>query len=449
MKRFSTACKKFSVIMMTAALVLLMLPAVQAQAASSYVTSLTLAKTAVTVKAGKSASVAATVKVKGSAAKKVTATSSNKNVATVSVGTPGGTGKSTLTIKGVKKGTATITVKTAAKGSTGKVLSKKITVTVGYADVTGLTVTPTSKTLTVGQSVTLSSTVAPAKANSGVTYTSSNTSVATVSAAGKVTAKAAGTATITVKTKGKNAKGAAVKKTVKITVKKPDGFTSADYSVTTGSEVIHIEFKINTDSVSKQELIEAGYTVVGDVASKDTLCETATYSFKKLPKNLDELKNIKLNTKFGPMAATICALTTFTPGTTSSDMYENKIFDMFDYLSGPNLTISNPAKSGVYYSMKSTLENGKYAYFKGATPFNNYTASTPYTFTLIEGPYYIPAKQTVNGYEPEKRMILISFAGDDSQRYMDVYQSSDGNWYGWDGQWKHMIAGIKPVQTAW
>lgn len=47
-------------------------------------------------------------------------------------------------------------------------------------------------------------------------------------------------------------------------------------------------------------------------------------------------------------------------------------------------------------------------------------------------------------------MILISFAGDDSQRYCDVYQSKrDQNWYIFNDSWQHLVAGAKPAQIAY
>ena len=61
---------------------------------------------------------------------------------------------------------------------------------------TGLTMSSTSVSLTIGQSSTLSVTATPSGASNSVTWTSSKTSVATVSD-GKVTAVGAGTATIT------------------------------------------------------------------------------------------------------------------------------------------------------------------------------------------------------------------------------------------------------------
>lgn len=71
--------------------------------------------------------------------------------------------------------------------------------------VTGVSVSPTSATISVNGTQQLSATVSPSDAtNKSVTWSSSNTSVATVSSSGLVTGKTAGTATITVKTNDGN-----------------------------------------------------------------------------------------------------------------------------------------------------------------------------------------------------------------------------------------------------
>ncbi|MEQ9304732.1 MAG: discoidin domain-containing protein, partial [Marinoscillum sp.] len=67
--------------------------------------------------------------------------------------------------------------------------------------VTGVSLTPPSVTLDEGATQQLTATVTPSDAtDSGVSYTSSNTSVATVNSSGVVTAQSAGSATITVTT---------------------------------------------------------------------------------------------------------------------------------------------------------------------------------------------------------------------------------------------------------
>ena len=67
-----------------------------------------------------------------------------------------------------------------------------------------MTVSPTSKTLIIGQTLQLSKTVKPSNTTEGTSWTSSNTAVATVSNTGLVTAKGVGTATITLKASESN-----------------------------------------------------------------------------------------------------------------------------------------------------------------------------------------------------------------------------------------------------
>lgn len=259
MKTKSSMFKKLTTLALAFAMVLSVLAPVNAEAASKkYVTALSVSKTTVTMKAGQTVKPTATVKVSGTASKKVTAKSSNTAVAKVSV--KYANGKNTLMITGVKKGTAKVTVTTADKNKAGKKLSKIISVKVNYADVSKLSVTPTSKTLEVGTSVTLKSQISPANAVQSLTYTSSNKNVATVSSAGKVIAKAPGTATITVRTKGKNVKGNYLKRTVTIKV--------SDISVT-GVELDAHELTLD---------VNAGSTLTATVAPAKATNKAVTWT---------------------------------------------------------------------------------------------------------------------------------------------------------------------------
>ncbi|MBQ9436737.1 MAG: hypothetical protein IJU50_00215, partial [Lachnospiraceae bacterium] len=222
---------------------------------------------------------------------------------------------------------------------------------------------------------------------------------------------------------------------------------AVDMTVEKGTENIPISFTINADSVSEETLKEQGYTVENGKAAKTVECETATYTFTRLPSTLDELKTIPLDDKFGPMAASICAVAAWQDSSMYSS-YNHPIFEMFDYLNGES-DISNATKSGIFYSMKEALKTGKLAYFEGANPDNEYTPDKPYTFKLLHGPYYIPASDTSIAYgsTPERHMILISFAGDDSQRYIDVYQAADEKWYSYRDQFTHLVAGMRPLTS--
>lgn len=72
--------------------------------------------------------------------------------------------------------------------------------------VTGVTVTPSTKTLAVSETQQLTATVAPAEASQNVTWASSDDTKATVSATGLVTAVAAGEVTITATSVADNTK---------------------------------------------------------------------------------------------------------------------------------------------------------------------------------------------------------------------------------------------------
>lgn len=141
---------------------------------------------------------------------KITYTSKNKKVATVN---------SKGTVKGVKVGTTTITVKLTYNK---KSVTKKCKVTVKAA-VKKVAVKKSSVSVKVGKTSQITTTVTPAKALQSVTYTSKNKKIATVTSKGKIKGIKAGTTTITVKAKD----GSAKKATVKVTVTKDTPATAA------------------------------------------------------------------------------------------------------------------------------------------------------------------------------------------------------------------------------
>lgn len=117
------------------------------------------------------------------------------------------------TITVMAKGYGTCTITATAKDGSG--VKGECQVKVAQL-VTGITVSPSTLTLEVGKTQTLTATIQPSDATDKcVTWKSSNTDIATVSTSGKVTAKAAGTCTITATAKD----GSGVKGTCKVTVK--------------------------------------------------------------------------------------------------------------------------------------------------------------------------------------------------------------------------------------
>ena len=94
---------------------------------------------------------------------------------------------------------------------------------------TSVSVSPSSVTLTEGQSRYLTATVYPSNASQSVTWTSSNANIASVSSSGKVTAVNAGTAIITAKTSNGKSATCTVTCTAEIpdlTISDKDGITS-------------------------------------------------------------------------------------------------------------------------------------------------------------------------------------------------------------------------------
>ena len=156
--------------------------------ASVSVTGVSLNKDSLNLYVGDNETLTATVEPANATNKGVTWSSDKPDVATVDAN-----GKVTA----VGEGNTTITV-TTEDGS--KTATCEVTVTAATVPVTGVTLNKTSTSLYVGDTETLTATVAPDNAtNKNVTWSTSDANVATVEN-GVVTAVSAGTATITVTT---------------------------------------------------------------------------------------------------------------------------------------------------------------------------------------------------------------------------------------------------------
>lgn len=204
------------------AICLVLCNAIPAQAGRKLVKaqSVQLNKTVYTLKKGKSVSLKATIKPKNAKTKKITWSTSNKKVATVSK-------KGKVTAK--KNGKATITAK--VQGTSKKATCKIVVGT----PVTKVTLDQKSVSLEVGEQTTVKATVLPKNASTkGVTFASSNKEIASVSSSGKITALAEGTAKITATAKD----GTGKKATVTVNVKKAadDSQTADDSDQTQSSD---------------------------------------------------------------------------------------------------------------------------------------------------------------------------------------------------------------------
>lgn len=191
------------------------------------VQSITLNKTSATLTSNNTLQLDATVLPTNATNKKVSWTSSNNNVATVS-------SSGLVTAKTVTT-TSTVTITCAATDGSGVKATCTVTVTPPNIPVQSITFSQSSASLSVGNTLQLSATVLPTNAtNKTISWTTSSSSVATVSSTGLVTAKSSGTATITCSATD----GSGVKATCSVTVgSDPDPYPDLTFvSVTCGNE---------------------------------------------------------------------------------------------------------------------------------------------------------------------------------------------------------------------
>ena len=152
------------------------------------VTKVTLDKKSASIEIGKTVNLKATISPSTATNKAVTWKSSNNKIATVS---------SKGTVKGVKKGTAIITVTTKDGGKTAT-----CKVTVKPVAVKSVKLNKKTASVKKGKTITLKATITPSNATTKtVTWKTSNKKIATVTSKGIVKGVKKGTATITVTTK--------------------------------------------------------------------------------------------------------------------------------------------------------------------------------------------------------------------------------------------------------
>lgn len=243
------------------------------------VTGVTLSETELELTIGDTGTLTATVAPEDADDKTVSWSSSDESVATVDQNGE---------VTAVGAGEATITV-TTTDGS--KTADCKVTVTAAPVAVTGVELNKTSMELNVGDSETLTATVAPTDAtNKAVTWKSSKESVATVDQNGKVTAVAAGEATITVTTTdgSKTAE-------CKVTVKKMAGsikFTTTSFEKITSDDAFtnttltvegdgKVTYKSDKESVAKVDATTGEVTITGEgeATITATVEDSDTYTY--------------------------------------------------------------------------------------------------------------------------------------------------------------------------
>ena len=179
--------KVFSFGLLAVAMMLIAFSSCKPTNAVKKVTDVKLSETTKTITVGEEFTLTATVAPTDAADKSVMWTSDNSNVATVDGGK----------VTSVAAGTANITVTTKDGGKTAT-----CAVTVSAPNgVTGVSVDPKEKLLSIGEELVIKAIITPEDAtNKKVTWASDNEAVAKVDESGKVTSISEGTAKITVTT---------------------------------------------------------------------------------------------------------------------------------------------------------------------------------------------------------------------------------------------------------
>lgn len=146
-----------------------------------------------------------------------------------------------------------------------------------------------------------------------------------------------------------------------------------------------------------------------------------TYTYDKLPQNLNDLKQLPgaqdLTDPYAVAALTIAALTRY--NTSSRDCFE-----MLNYLRGPE-----PLSGAAIQFIRERLDGKPYktlSYFWGATPENNYTPSRPYKISVDSNQYSF---QT-DGSGHEWASLLVTSGGADNPRHIKLRKKgSTGQWF--------------------
>ncbi|MCR5517533.1 MAG: hypothetical protein K6F17_03070 [Lachnospiraceae bacterium] len=153
-------------------------------------------------------------------------------------------------------------------------------------------------------------------------------------------------------------------------------------------------------------------------AVKNIRQKKETFTFTKLPENLEELKALpqaNLTNPFGVVALVILAMNNI------NNNYDNAV-QMLNFLKGPA-----PLMNQEIARMKEQLTGKDYhmlSYFEGTSPENNYKPTEPYKITVFDHP---------NSYDNQKDgyvTLWVKSSGADSDRQVRLRKKgSTGEWF--------------------
>lgn len=142
-----------------------------------------------------------------------------------------------------------------------------------------------------------------------------------------------------------------------------------------------------------------------------------TFTFAKLPENVEELKAMpeaSLSDPYATAALTAAVLCHY-------EKNVDETIDMLNFLKGPQ-----PLSPFEKQFLRDRLVGKAYvprSYFAGTSPANDYQPSVPYTITVTETPY---------SFDQDKYALLyIKSSGADSPRNIKMRAKGD-IWYLWE-----------------
>lgn len=168
-------------------------------------------------------------------------------------------------------------------------------------------------------------------------------------------------------------------------------------------------------------VLTAGCGVMGKTGLNLGGNPSHTYTYNKLPENLDDLLELpgaaEMTDPYAVAALTVAALTRY--GESTSDCIQ-----MLNYLKGPGSVSGYDAQF-----LRDRLQGKSYipySYFHGATPQNNYTPSKPYKITVTSNQYSF----TTDGSGHEWCSLMVTSGGADNPRHIKLRKKgSTGQWF--------------------
>lgn len=181
---------------------------------------------------------------------------------------------------------------------------------------------------------------------------------------------------------------------------------------------VDLSHKLSGEGRKAVSKLKNGAGKFTDQAIKEFKKKKQTFTFDKLPENVEELKALPqadLQDPFGVVALVVLAMNHYTKDV-------DKTIEMMNFLKGPRpmmgLEIARlkDQLSGKDYVMKS--------YFEGTSPENNYTPSQPYTIVVFDN---------AHSYENEDEgyvTLWVTSSGADSERQVRLRKKgSTGEWF--------------------